>query len=336
MSEDLTIAGAGEDTGEGQPPRRTETARRSRRSAGRRGGGVYAAWAFALLVAVAGLGAGTWFGLRAMSERAESTRKLEQALAALTDADAVVVEVDSVIGDEISSDAASKAIDAQGALQGAIAEHEQAAELLALARGGLSDEDRELADAARASAQARAQMLRRAEPMLEANRKAAIALGPSAESWQLMLDAQKLADDAVKQYNLHTQAGVKQSETLTGQARQKLERARELMSSAASAFPEAGLETYLGYADAEMAALAKSKQINAAWLKGDKAGANAMLGDFNELESKASAIGRKLEAPSAPISKAFDLLIADVLPAYQEARDAAAKADEALVSIRGD
>lgn len=335
MSEDLTVAGPGDGPEGGGPRRRAGTARRARRSETRRGGGAYIAWAFAILVAIGGLGVGVWFGLRAMSERTEATRRLEEALTALREADGVVVQVDSVIGGEISSDAASMAIEARSALESAVEEHEAAAELLALARPGLSDGDRGLADAARASAQARAQMLRRAEPLLDANRKAALALGPSAESWQLMLDAQKLADDAVKQYNLHTEAGVRQSDALTSRAREKLERARALMSSAASAFPEAGLETYVGYADAELAALAKSKTINAAWLKGDKASANSMLGDFNDLESKASGIGKKLEAPSAPISKAFDLLIADVLPTYQEARDAAAKADEALVSLGG-
>lgn len=311
-------------------PRRPVRRRRAKRS-----GGAAWLWLIVALVVVFALSAAAWYGLRAAGERAEATRRLDEGLQLLKDADEVVVAADTIIGGDISSDTASQVVETDASLSTAQEQLNRAAELFALAREDLRPEDVALADAARASAQARSTMLAKAGPLMEANAKASLALAPSTSAWDLMLEAQTLADGSVKQYNLHTEAGVKESDKLIAQAEAKLKEAHGLMSEAASDFPEAGLGVYITYADLELSALAKAKEINAKWLAGDKSEANEMLTEFNRRESKASSLGTKLEAPSLLIGQAFDLLTMDNLPAYQDARDAATKADQALNTAAG-
>ncbi len=258
---------------------------------------------------------------------------MNRGLELLRRSDPAVVRMDELIGGEISAATATDAVEAGSVLVEASAQLEQASKLLAVARDGVSASDRDLVEAALAAARARADLIAKGAPLLAVNAKAAAALGPSGEAWAMMLDAEKAADEAVAQYNLHTDAGAKQSDVLTDRSAGKLKAARALMSRAASAFPEAGLEIYLSYADEELKALAKSKEVNAAWLKGEKTKANELLKEFNRLESAASVLGRKLEAPSSVVSKAYDLLVADLLPAYSEARVAATGADEGLNSL---
>lgn len=307
-------------------------ARRSRRER-RRARRPWGVWVIVGAVVLTAAGAGAFVGLRGLAARADALTKLQRGLELLREADPAVVRMDEVIGGDISSGTVAAAVEAEAGLASARRQLEEAARLLAAARGGVPAGDRELAEAARLAANARASLLKKGAPLLAVNTKAALALKPASESWQMMLDSQRLADGAVAQYNLHTEAGVRKSDTLAAQATEKLKAARALMSEAASAFPEAGLGVHLAYADSELAALAKAKAVNAAWLKGDKVKANELLREFNRLESKASGLGRKLEAPSAAISKAYDLLVIDLLPAYSEARTAATAADEALNSL---
>ncbi len=285
------------------------------------------------MIVALGLTAGVVLAARGLALRAEATADMNRGLELLRRSDPAVVRMDELIGGEISAATATDAVEAGSVLVEASAQLEQASKLLAVARDGVSASDRDLVEAALAAARARADLIAKGAPLLAVNAKAAAALGPSGEAWAMMLDAEKAADEAVAQYNLHTDAGAKQSDVLTDRSAGKLKAARALMSRAASAFPEAGLEIYLSYADEELKALAKSKEVNAAWLKGEKTKANELLKEFNRLESAASVLGRKLEAPSSVVSKAYDLLVADLLPAYSEARVAATGADEGLNSL---
>lgn len=320
--------------------REASRARRSSRTGGRRasrrsGGGSAGTlvWVAVAVVALAVVGVVGWLGYGAVSERASAESRLSDGLALLKKADIVVVRTDQVIGAPLTADTAETAASAERDLPGAQKDLDRAAKLLALARADLRPEDQNLADAARASAQARIAMLAQAAPLLSANGKAAGALNPADRSWTLMLEAAKLADDAVKQYNLSTAAGVKESDKLTAQADSKMREARGLMSEAASSFPEAGLGLYVEYADDEIRALAKSKETNAAWLAGNKSKANTLAKEFNKLENEAAALAKKLDAPSVAISKAFDLLVLDASVTYQQARTKAADADAKLGAL---
>lgn len=337
-----TLAEPGPDHDGMSPDERRQAyrARRSQRAGGRRAarrsGGTPAGasvWFVVALVALIVIGVVGWLGYGAVTERARAEGRLNDGLELLKKADIVVVRTDQVIGGQLTADMAEAAAAAERDLPGAQKDLDAAAKLLALARADLRPEDQALADAARASAQARTAMLAQAAPLLSANRKAAGALGPSGEAWQMMLEAAATADSAVQKYNLRTEAGVKESNRLTGEADTRMRKARDLMSQAASSFPEAGLGLYVEYADDEIKALAKSKETNAAWLAGDKSKANDLAKEFNKLEDEASALAKNLDAPSAAISKAFDLLVVEANAAYQQARSKAADADAKLTEL---
>ena len=88
-------------------------------------------------------------------------------------------------------------------------------------------------------------MLEHAEVILDVNIAAATALGDGNAGWDLVLEAEKLADAAVVEYNKLTKDAVRKSQDLSTQAERKLTEGRTKLDAAEKAFPAATLEVFV-------------------------------------------------------------------------------------------
>ncbi|MFU8890912.1 MAG: hypothetical protein ACNA76_04525, partial [Anaerosomatales bacterium] len=235
-------------------------------------------------IALIALAIAGWMYYETTTAQRAAVDKLEDATALVESADAVVLDLDEIVRSEISSELVTRTVEVADAVPGAVNELEEALALIDEALEDLPDDEIAYARALQSSARARLEMLEYAEPILDANRKAASALGPATRGWELILEANDLSRSAVEEYNKLTRESVTRSAELTRESNDKVTQASDLFSQAATGFPEADLSMYVEYAEQKAAALAISMQADEAFLANRPAEANTLGDRFNEAE----------------------------------------------------
>ncbi|MCX8007603.1 MAG: hypothetical protein N3B11_05755 [Coriobacteriia bacterium] len=286
--------------------------------------------AVAVVVAV-GLAAAT-AGCGGRAARSE----LAEASSLVTQAEPAVLAVDRAVRSEVTTATTQAAEDALRRIPPAVELLTRAQALVERARGRIADKDRALADALDESIAARMEMLKRAEPVLKADVSVATALGPAMEAWSLVASAEKKAEDAVAAFNAHTKQGVQRSTQLTTEADASLAKARSLLETVAAGVPEADMAPFVAYIDAKRALLAESRRIDATWLAGKVADANAMLGAYNAKEKQVAEQAKRLPgSPASVLAQAYRRIVEKDVTAYFEAREKARSADVRVRSLNG-
>ena len=285
--------------------------------------------------AVALLAAAAWGGL-SLASGGRAGADLDRALELLAKADKVVLAVDAVVQAKIEPGLAEEARARAEDVPTAVKDLEDAAALLEGVDGKVRGREAELAAVAAEAAQGRLEMMRAADRLLDANAKAAKALGYAGDGWVFMGEAEKLGDQAVSEYNKLTKAGVTSSQRTNERAIERVKEARALFSQAASAFPEADLATYVSYSDEKLAVLESSGRIDELWLAGKSAEANAEVQKYNNLDGLATTRANQLKAPSAAIAEGFEKVTRTDADRYYQGRDKAAKADSREAQLQGD
>lgn len=292
--------------------------------------------ALLLALAVVALGAGALFVARALSQATGARGMLADASGLLSQAEPTVLAVDQAVRSEVTTAAADAALAALEKLEPSIETLNEAKSVVARARQRLAERDRPLADALDEAIAARLEMLERARPVLEADVAVAQALVPAVEAWTLVGQAEKMADEAVASFNKHTKDGVQRSTKLTTDADALLARARSNLESVTAGFPEADMGPFISYIDAKRALLAESRKIDATWLSGKVAEANAMLGAYNAKEKQVAEQAKRLPGtPSSVLAEAYKRAVEADVTAYFEARERARSADAKIRSLQG-
>jgi hypothetical protein len=282
----------------------------------------------AMLIVVVVLGAAALIGTKAIARRFEAARNLDRAQELLTSADAVVLDVDEVVRAEASPEIAERARNLVDRMAVAQQDLEATVKLIDRSLTSVTDDEQEAAKLKRASAVARLEMLGPARTILDASAKAGDSLDPSRKGWELVVGAEKLADDSVRQYNRLDKAGVTASTKLALQAQEKLRESRPFFSQAATAFPEVGFERYTEFVDSKISLLNLSRQSNSLWLAGKIAEANAGIARYNALEKRTIALAAALpESPGKAVADTYERLAGAATEEYFAARTAATKAD---------
>ncbi len=293
-------------------------------------------WPLTVLVIVllALLAGGVALGVRYSSRVRQAQAKLDDAVELMAEAEDALVEIDAVVRSEITSALETRAASALETRPDALEAVKEANALLTEALPDLPDEDVPLAEALLDGAEAREQMLTEAEVILEANVKASGAVGPARDAWTAVGEAEQLSQDAVKEYNKHTEAGVKQSTALTDQAIARLTAARSLLETATATFPQADMAAFVTYLDDRIALLQTSKKIDSTWLAGKVEEANAMLDAYNKQEAALIEQAKQLpESPTAVVAAAYETAAGEATENYYAARDAAEAADERIRTL---
>jgi hypothetical protein len=282
----------------------------------------------ATLIVIVVFAAAALIGTKAIARRFEAARKLDRAQELLTSADAVVLDVDEVVRAKASPQIARRARNLGERMTVAKNDLEETVRLIDGSLSSVTDDEREAAGLKRASAEARLNMLEPARTILDASAKAGDALDPSRKGWELVVGAEKLADDSVRQYNRLNKAGVAASSKLARQAQEKLREAKPYFSQAATAFPEAGFERYSEFIDSKASLLDLSRQSNTLWLAGKIAEANVVIVRYNALEKKTIALAAGLpESPGKAVADTYERLAGAATEEYFAARKVATKAD---------
>lgn len=271
------------------------------------------------------------FGWKAVVERLKATRKVDQAYALAKSADSAVIEMDTVIGATIETDTANRAAAIAKRLPGARADLEQVTALIGEAWPALNDDERKQSALLKEAVSARLAMIDAGTPLVKANEKAALALGPLRSGWDALLEAQRLSALAATQYNKLTKTSVQASDGYLAQVAEKLATAKADITEAGGAFSALDVAGYLSYVSQREKLLGLAKQSNAAFLKGDPAGANAISNQYNPLDKQAAAAAAKLPAsPDRAVALAFDSVTSADNKTYQAARKRAEEADRKL------
>ena len=288
------------------------------------------------VVALGILGLMLWYQNEGRKEQAEAVARLDEATVLVERADEVVLEVDAVVRAEIDSELGARAEQVEPRLPSAREDLASAITLIERARPTLPETELDYADALQEAADARLEMLETAETILEFNVKAAAALEPALDAWSLVVEAGTLTVQAVEEYNKLTRESVTRSSELTGEAEQKVERARELFSEAATGFPEADFAAYLEYCEEKLAAIEISKQADAAYLGDRPQEANTLSARYNDAERTLAEKATALPAtPAEPIADAYERYAGEATEEYFEARARATEADGRLRVLAG-
>lgn len=327
--DDATAAAAPVGTGEPVDAAGNAAARGRKRGSGE-GSGRKRSWLVILIgvLIVVALAALSYWAYQTVVERRLAVERLERATQLVEDADVVVIEVDEIVRTPIESSVGVRADAALDMIPGARGDLEEATSLIALATPALSEEDSAAAAALGGSADARLEMLKYGDTILRANSQAASAMEHALSGWDLIIEAEKLSDDAVKEYNKLTDASVKQSKKLAGEAKAKAAEAKTSFEKAQEALPEADYSAYIAYADAKIAALGLSINADDAYLADKPTEANKFNDQYNEAEKKLIAMAKALPAsPVEPIKTAYEAAAADATEQYYAARDRATASD---------
>lgn len=281
-----------------------------------------------VLLIVAMLGAAAYFGYGAYSTKRLASNRLAKATSAIEEADRLVARIDAVVGAKVESGLETRTADALVETDEARTLLGEAVQTLDSIKLKLAVSDRERADALRAAADARIGMLEQVPTILNASAKAARALPKAEQAWAHVTEAGKLSEQAVAEYNKLTTKGVKASSRLNKTAAGELSAAREGFVAAEAAFPESQLEVYISYVDARIAANKVSRRSDSAWLSGDIAQANQLIGTYNVLDRRSVAQGKTLpSSPASVIADAYATATKAASDAYYSARERATEAD---------
>lgn len=287
-------------------------------------------------VALIALGVAGWMYYETTTTQRAAVELLEEATALVESADVVVLDFDDIVRAEIDSEMVTRTVEVAAAVPGAVDELEEALALIDESLGNLPDDEIAYARALQSSAAARLEMFEQAAPILDANKKAASALGPATRAWALVLEANDLSRQAVEEYNKLTSESVTRSAELTRQSNGKATEAKALFSEAATGFPEADLSMYIEYTEAKLAALAISKQADEAFLGNRLAEANKLGDRFNVAEKALAEKAKELpDTPAEPIAAAYQKLAGAATESYFQARARATEADARLREADG-
>ena len=334
------------DNGESLPgdqqesqPSTTEVTRRSRsssRSKARAERNSKRKWLFVLLAVVilVGIGVGGYLAYQQIAARKMAADNLDRAITLVERADSAVLEIDEVVRAEVDAELAIRAAEALADIPDAVADLEEALVLVDKATPDLADDRAAEAEALAGSADARLTMLEYAEVILDANVKAANAIGPANEGWDQILAAEKIADEAVTEYNKLTTEAVKKSKELSTKASGQIESGKTKLQEAQDAFPEADFGPFIAYADAKLAVLELSRKADDAFLGGKKEEANKISVQYNDAEKKLVEQAKQLPAsPNSVIAKAYESLAGSATADYFDAREKATVADAKLIKV---
>lgn len=287
----------------------------------------FALWAL-LVVGLASIASSLWLGMRARERRAEADARYERGVRLVEGAEAVLLDLDDVMGAEISSDLAGRIDEVTGVLPEARKGLSDAVAVLESVAPQLEERHAEAARALVSSAKARLRMIGAGERALEANLKASAAIGPARDAWKDVLEGERLADYAVAAYNKHTKDSVQEASRTAVSAGKRFVSAREGFRRAEKVFPQADMGPFVRYCDGKIELLELSRRIDAAWLAGQVADANKLLDRYNKKEKElVGAAGKLPSSETAPLADAFERVAGADSRAYYEARRAASRAD---------
>ncbi len=286
--------------------------------------------ALMVLLAVA-IGVAAVVGWRVIQERRAAVSELARATSELEKVDVVVADIDAAVSAPLRSGLETRAADAQSRVSEAVRGLSSVISAAERVSTRLDPERQERARLVGEAARARMEMLDAAPVVLAASIQALKAMPTAESAWARVVKADEISRRAVRSYNKHTRAGVRESKRLNTQAAGELSDARAGLVRAANLLPEAKLAPFVSYVDARIALNKLSQRSDAAWLDGRLADANAAIREYNDKDKRAVEQAKALRStPVDAIGEAHREAVKEALADYNAARARATAADAKL------
>ena len=289
------------------------------------------------LAAIGLLGAGGYFLYQEVTNHQEQVSLLDQSLAQIQEVDKVVVPLDEAVNaaegdttpDEISS-LLALIPDSRKSLDSAEALARQASESMR------SSADKDAADQAIISIDARRTMLDLGAALLQADLDAQNATDYLERAWNDVWDADALARDAASLVTDTTTENVEASKAKSQEALQLFDEASYLFTEASNSPLHPDLQAHLDYVGKRRESMQCAIASDDAIIAQDRQAAEDQNQAYNLAEDEAAQIAKQLPGNTAePILDAYRRSTQDPMREYAEARRKASTADAFLRDYLG-
>jgi hypothetical protein len=271
--------------------------------------------------------------LPVMQARLNAAKQLDQAVALLDQAAGTIATVDKTVTVQLSAEAVPTVPGVAAEILVARRELTEARRLLDDAMPHLTDDEQHRDELAQVAISARLTMIKNAPSILVASTKAVRAKALGDRGWQLTSRANAEQVSATRSYRLQTASAVETAAVAVSVIQGELGDASDLYSQAASAFPDAGFQSYIAYVGLRMADAAQLRGAATAWLGGDTSLARVVYSRYRALAAKSAVAAKQLPyAPGTATGKAFRVIAGSAADAYTKARQQAIDAEMALRS----
>lgn len=310
-----------------------EVARRKTRRRLARFGGV----ALVVIATVAILAAGGTYLYHDMRFQSEASDRLDSAIAALGQADAVIKPMDEIVADPFSGelDAERQAVEAgmpsaQERLQQADADARTAANDLRDPRA------REAAGQAAFSAAARQDMIEHGMQLLDLSADANAAASEIDDAWNDVLAADSEARRAAALASSGDLGQLDESNAAANQAITLLQQAADTLSAVNATYPSVDCTPLSAYIEKRVESLGYALLSNAALAARDKDAAAAQNAAYTAADEQAAELARDLpEDPATFAHRAYEKESADAQEGYESARAQAGGCDAVIRDYLG-
>ena len=289
------------------------------------------------LAAVGLLGAGGYLLYQEVTNHQEQVSLLDQSLAQIQEVDKVIVPLDEIVnaaeGSSTPEEASSLLAlipDSQKSLDSAEALARQASENMR------TSADKDAADQAIASIDARRTMLGLGATLLQAGLDAQDATDDLEQAWKDVWDADALARDAASLVTDTTNENVEASKAKSQEALDLFDEASYLFTEASNSPLQPDLQTHLDYVGKRRESMQCAIASDDAIIAQDRQAAEDQNQAYNLAEDEAAQIAKQLPDNTAePILEAYRRSTQDPMREYTEARRKASTADAFLRDYLG-
>ncbi|MCL2825785.1 MAG: hypothetical protein FWD72_00085 [Eggerthellaceae bacterium] len=283
------------------------------------------------------LGAGGYLIYTMVTTHNQQVSLLQQALAQIEEADKVVVPVDELVNNtegDPDPDTVSSLLDS---IPDTYKKLDAAYDLASQASENMRDSsEKDAADQALASVDARRAMLDTGATLLQAEVDALNATDAMTQAWDKVLQADSLAREAASMVTDTTNDNVTASKEKSQQALDLFNDALTLITDVSNSSLEPDVQVFLDYVGKRVDAMNCAIASDDAILAQDRQTAEDQNTAYNTKEDEAAQLARQLPSDvTSPISSAYAAATDDPMKTYAEARHQASTADAFLRDYLG-
>lgn len=310
-----------------------EIARRKSRRRARKRLVIAAATVTALVL----IGAAGSFFYKEHTAQSKRLTMISSAIADLSNADDILLEMDGVINSDMGTEALEKAAEIEKRLPEVTERLDTAEAAIQQADIGMtSASDKEAIARAMAAVSARRDMEEQGSQLMSAAVTAKTTADVVASSWENVIGADSMAREAADVIANTTEQNVITSKELSVKAKELFTKALADIESVQNVFAELDLSAQTAYISKRIEAMDYAIASDDAILAFNKEEATTANDAYNAADAEATLMAKDLpDDPTVPVDEGFDRETTTVSKLYNEARSRAATADAFLRDYLG-
>lgn len=296
-----------------------------------------AAWTFVIAVSLVVLASVGTFAYSSYEAYRGSVQSLTGGISAIAEADEAMVVIDEFVHDPFSKTSGITFDDVEKRIEEAEESLSQAqSEIEAVIEGLGTSKEREVAENALLSIQARSEMLAAAQAVIDEAESASMAMDYVEQAWSKVLNADKLARESAVLANDTTQENIAASKEKTVQAQGYLSDALSLVTQASQVYPQFDSTKIAAYIEKRYEAFGYAIASDEAFAAEDTQKALEENDAYNKADAEAAVLADGLAVdPLDYIRDAYGIEAAGYLDSFDAAKSNAASTDSVVRSYHG-